>query len=98
MRVNSARSHPMSRRVTVADTLDMSLEERLKLVHDIWDSIALSPQPLPLTDADRAELDRRLLDYEKDPSAGDPWEVVRARIEARRGTRGSLSVLPLKRI
>ncbi len=39
---------------------DLSLEERLKLVEDIWDSIAAEQGVLPVTPEQRAELNRRL--------------------------------------
>ncbi len=61
----------------------LSLAERLTLVHDIWDSIANeSPQPA-LTDGLRTELDRRL--DEDDAAADDviPWEVVKTEAAAR---------------
>ena len=37
----------------------LSVEERLTLVEDLWDSIADENAAAPLTDAQRAELDRR---------------------------------------
>lgn len=37
----------------------------------------------PLTGAREAELDRRLEDLERDLDAGEPWEVVRARLHER---------------
>ena len=37
----------------------------------------------PLTDAEKALLDARLLAYQKDPEAGSSWEEVEARIRAR---------------
>jgi putative addiction module component (TIGR02574 family) len=74
----------MVRKITVAETLDMSVEERLRLVGDIWDSIAEAPESLRLSQEQRDELDRRLRDLEENPDAGDPWGVVRARIEGSR--------------
>ena len=64
----------------MADVLELSLPERIQLVEDIWDSIAAAPQPLPLTQAQRDELDRRLEDYRKNPEDGSPWEEVKRRI------------------
>jgi putative addiction module component (TIGR02574 family) len=43
-------------------------------------SIAASPEPLPLTDEQRIELDRRLEDYRKHPERGISWERVKKRI------------------
>ncbi len=58
----------------------LSVEERISLVEEIWDSIA---EATPLTDAQRAELDRRLQDHEANPEDVVPWEVVKASITAR---------------
>ena len=59
------------------------LQFRLRQVEPIWDSIAESPGPSPLTDADREELDRRWADYANDPTAGSPWSEALARIRSR---------------
>jgi putative addiction module component (TIGR02574 family) len=58
----------------------LSIPERIRLVEEIWDSIAETPEEIPLTDAQRAELDRRLAAYEVDPEAGPTWEAVRAQL------------------
>ncbi|XOZ32170.1 addiction module protein [Halomonadaceae bacterium KBTZ08] len=50
---------------------DLPIDERIQLVEDVWDSIAEDQQKLELTQAQREELDRRLLAYEKDGDAGD---------------------------
>jgi putative addiction module component (TIGR02574 family) len=57
--------------------------ERILLVEDIWESIAEAPEALPLTAAQREELDRRLAAYHQDPGAGSPWHEVVARIKSR---------------
>jgi putative addiction module component (TIGR02574 family) len=48
----------------------LPLDERIKLVEDLWDSIAADQKALPLTPAQRAELDKRLDSYELDRNAG----------------------------
>lgn len=58
----------------------LSVEERISLVEEIWDSIA---EATPLTGAQRLELDRRLQDHESNPADVVPWEVVKASITAR---------------
>jgi len=69
------------------DFLSLSIEERLQLVGDIWDSIAdaanASPDVLPLTDAQKAELDRRIADADADPSSLIPMDEVLDRVRAR---------------
>jgi putative addiction module component (TIGR02574 family) len=58
----------------------LSVEERITLVEEIWDSIALDSAALPLTDAQRAELDRRLAEHEANPDDVVPWEDVKTSI------------------
>jgi len=64
----------------LTDILQLSVAERIQLAEDIWDSVANVPEAVTLTEAQRRELDRRLADYERDPSEGLPWEVVRERM------------------
>ncbi len=66
--------------ITVNDLLNMPVAERLRLVEDLWDSIAEVPEKLELSDAQRKELDERLEKYHRDPEAGSPWEDVKKRI------------------
>ena len=49
---------------------NLSIDERLRLVEDIWDSIAADQGTLPLTDEQKAELDQRLDIYELDKNIG----------------------------
>jgi len=49
---------------------DLPVEDRIKLVEDLWDSIAADQQILPLTAEQRDELDRRLDAYETDKNRG----------------------------
>lgn len=49
---------------------NLSIDERIRLVEDIWDSIAADQGALPLTDEQKAELDRRLDIYELDKNVG----------------------------
>jgi putative addiction module component (TIGR02574 family) len=58
----------------------MPLSERLDLVEQIWDSILEDERQFQLTDAQKAELDRRLALHESSPGRGDSWETVRARL------------------
>ena len=65
----------------VADTLELSVQERIQLVELIWESIAAFPQALEVSPEIKAELTARLKDFECDPEAGYSWEQVKARIE-----------------
>lgn len=61
----------------------MSPEERLRLIEEIWDSLCEPPTDLPLTEEQRADLQRRLDAYRENPKAGSPWEEVLARLRGR---------------
>lgn len=69
------------------DYRSLSVDERLQLVGDIWDSIAeeahARPEVLPLSDAQKAELDQRLAEYEADPSTAIPMDQALDGIRAR---------------
>jgi putative addiction module component (TIGR02574 family) len=64
------------------DFSKLSVAERIQLAEDLRDSIPESADVV-LTDAQKAELDRRLEDLELHPESGEPWEVVRARLYGR---------------
>ena len=68
----------------VAEILALPVQERVRLVEAIWDSISAVPEALPLTQWQREELDRRLAEFEADPESGSTLEDVFARI--RRGS------------
>ena len=61
----------------------LSRDERLELVQEIWDSIAAEDGTMPLSQAQRDELDRRLAAHRANPSAAIPWEDVEAEALAR---------------
>ena len=67
------------------DYKKLSIAERLQLVQDIWDSIADDTEALPLTDAQKAELDRRLEQHRSDPDSAIPWEQVWEELDKRGG-------------
>lgn len=58
-------------------------EEKLRLLEEVWDSLAAEPADVPLTEWQRRELDRRLDDVEREGPAGIPWERVLSEIEGR---------------
>ncbi len=70
--------------ISAADLLDLSVEERINLVGDIWDSIAAVPEQVEISPEVRELLEKRLNDHRKSPKTGSPWEEVKARILARK--------------
>jgi putative addiction module component (TIGR02574 family) len=65
------------------DFQQLSVAERILLVERIWDSIAAEEPLLPLTSAQKEELDRRLEAYRQSPDQGSSWEEVRTRLRAK---------------
>lgn len=61
----------------------LSVDERLDLMHEIWESIAAEPGRTHLTAAQQRELERRLAEHEADPGDVVPWEEVKAQALAR---------------
>ncbi len=61
----------------------MSIEDRLALAQAIWDSVTTDLERQPLTEAQRAELERRVAAADANPGEGAPWETVRAEARAR---------------
>ena len=70
------------KKTLVAQILELPVAERMQLVEVIWDSISAAPESLPLTQWQRDELDRRLAEYEADPSSGSSLEEVFARVRS----------------
>lgn len=64
----------------LTEILKLGRDDRIELVHDIWDSIADEWEGPPLTDEERRELDRRFADHEANPGTGIPWSEVRAEL------------------
>ncbi len=66
---------------TPPDFRAMSVAERVQLVEDIWDSIALdSPESIGLTAAQREEVRRRIAAHDADPGSAVSWDAVRAEL------------------
>lgn len=56
----------------------LPVEERLILVKEIWDSMAAESDAVPLTDAQRAEIQERMEDDDVNPDDVTPWEQVKS--------------------
>ncbi len=62
------------------ELLKLSTSERIQLVEDLWDSIAQNPELVPVTDAQKAELDRRLTRFTQNSTTTRSWEDVKNRL------------------
>lgn len=61
----------------------LSVDERLGLLCEIWDSIAHERANIPLSESHQAELQRRLAEHEANPEDVVPWETIKAEALAR---------------
>ncbi|WP_116367267.1 addiction module protein [Parahaliea mediterranea] len=62
----------------------LPVEERIRLVEDLWDSIAQEQSAIPLTAEQATELDRRIAAFEQDQRSGrgahDAIEEIRRQL------------------
>jgi putative addiction module component (TIGR02574 family) len=65
---------------TAVDVLDLSIPERIQLVEDIWDTIAVKADSVKLTGEEKKIIDERLKAYHQNPQLGFPWDDVLKRI------------------
>ena len=56
----------------------LSIPERILLVEEIWDSIALENASFELSNSQKRELDRRLDSMTNNPGQGRSWEEIKA--------------------
>ena len=67
--------------MSTIDIVNLSPKERLALLEQLWDS--LSPEAVPMTDAQTEELDRRHDELDREGPVGIPWNEVLDRIRNR---------------
>ena len=74
----------MSQQLSAAATdllaMPLSVEQRLELISELWDSIPDSLDALPVPEWHREELDRRLAAADANPDAAILWEEVKRRL------------------
>jgi putative addiction module component (TIGR02574 family) len=67
--------------LTHDELMRLTPSERLALISQLWDS--LEDGNLPLTGAQRAELDHRLASIDKDRREGITWATLKTELEQR---------------
>jgi putative addiction module component (TIGR02574 family) len=68
-----------------AQIFELPLSEKLQLLEDLWDSIALTPEQIPVLDWQKEELAKRKANYLQNPDSGSSWEEVKERIRNGQG-------------
>jgi putative addiction module component (TIGR02574 family) len=64
-----------------SDLRALSPEERIRLIELLWDTFVEDPASLPVSEAQREELRRRIAAHEANPDEARPWSEVRAELE-----------------
>jgi putative addiction module component (TIGR02574 family) len=57
---------------------NLSIPDRIRLVEEIWDTIAEENEAFELTDAQKRELDRRVEWVRNNPGQGRTWDEIKA--------------------
>lgn len=70
--------------VILDKALELPVAERIQLVEEIWDSIALDSGAVMLSDEQASELDRRVKRYRENPNGNVPWDAIKAEALARK--------------
>ena len=65
------------------DISKLTLDERIRLMGELWDS--LDPDDLGLSDELMAELERRAAEMDRHPERARPWEDVKKELLDRIG-------------
>ncbi|MBP6310392.1 MAG: addiction module protein [Arenimonas sp.] len=67
--------------ISIADILELPVQERINLVELIWDSVAAVPEAVEVSPALKAELDARLKEFQENPEAGYSWDQVKSHLK-----------------
>ena len=67
------------------DELQLSPAERIELAYELWDSIPADSTDFQLTPDQQQEIERRMGEYERDPSRAMTLEQFEARLRSRFG-------------
>jgi len=70
---------------TNTSIFDLSPSEKLQLVEDLWDDLAVTPEAVPVHDWQKEELARRKANLINNPASGLTWEEVKRRVQSRHG-------------
>lgn len=66
--------------INLTPVLELPVQERIRIVEAIWDSVASQASQVELEPWQAAELDRRVAEFEANPEEGVPWDEVKRRV------------------
>ncbi|MEQ1503945.1 MAG: addiction module protein [Myxococcota bacterium] len=61
----------------------LPVDEQLRLVEEVWDRLIADPGMLPVPEAHRAELQRRLDEHDASPDDVVTWDDLKADLRSR---------------
>jgi putative addiction module component (TIGR02574 family) len=62
---------------------DLSRDERLRLLQELWDELAADDQMPELSEVERLELEQRFAEHTAAPETAKSWAQVKAEIQGR---------------
>lgn len=74
--------HPYGMSALIPELARLSPHQRLDLIEALWES--LDDKDLPVTEAQRAELDRRIAGFEQEREQEISWDQLNAELRQRR--------------
>ncbi len=75
---------PRTRLDDIPELARLSIPERILFLEDLWESIASEESSIPIPQSHCAELDRRLIEHERNPGKLLTLDELRHRVEARK--------------
>ena len=73
---------PVARMLSKEEIFELAVEDRLRLIGRLWESIA--SQDLPLSQADARLIDERLAEHRRDPDEGIPLDEFLGELSPKR--------------
>lgn len=67
--------------ISITDILELPVQERIQLVELIWDSVAAVPEAVEVSPELKAELELRMIEFERNPESGYSWDQVKSRLK-----------------
>ncbi len=67
----------MSTEPIVASFRELSSDEKIRLIQELWDEIAEEVAGMSLTDSQRQLLDERIAQHERNPDDVESWDKVK---------------------
>jgi len=61
----------------------LTVQQRVELIGELWDSIPESTDTLPIPEWHREELEKRLTAADANPEAAIPWEEVQRHLRGK---------------